>query len=1045
MDTSETESVLPERKYVKRAMTRSHGVDQAIYLVEEVAKKEGLISKEQLATWHRLFSAAEAYAMAAPGEAAKILPQIVAAVSSKMTSEDKLAMSRFMGLGMIAAESIDNSDRKLASANADEIFYLFLKENYLQAKAGGNEDAFLDQLSQIKEKMTLRMVVTMHPTIFESMEAIKLGAHVTQKAEEAGHIEFDQKLLAKMARGASLTPEERKSPRYTARLPGEPVSLSAIEEVEARLKHAAEKISEGRSLTPLRKITIQEEDAIDGMMVDALRKRIGDAVKDWNYAAGRVAKESCAQKWNDLLIAEDKINETFQLATWGRAADHDGRPLATALNLYNGATYGMNGSGTYDGPILDLRSNAEKENKPLASALIQRSYRESRGYAKEGRVTKHSVDGGAFQQFAEQFLTKALPSGDKEARETLLADLPPQAQSDFMRELLVGKEIKIGRNSFHMVPKLIPPDYSEHIIEFVTHYAQWLKEFIQEENKTRLRGTEIPENATFLELKRYNHPGENHSHLAAKFREGLQNKGFNLSDDGSLFYVSDFNHHRDFLEDLNLTLEEPLSPTDRNQLMDLYKRLVVTNHLIGRFGKSVADRHQLANFSSETDFYVTMKLFQEAGLLEIDSGKDKQPTVTKAKLMINPLFETYEDFEKAPVIMKNLLNDPLVRDYYRAMGNKGMVMLGFSDGAKTSGNFASEAKIYETAKKLHAVFSDAGVALQIFQGRGRKEERGGEENFRQIHHLLPREMNASAALDVTLQSDQPLHDAVSPHRGTVSIANAMVGTMEGALEAAKPLPGVDQARLHCFEDAFYRIAEKAQQKYQELVRSHPQSVTFIDGMPKNPDATSRPLKRADNPTFDNQRMITVEYAGAVAKLPFLDTGLKEALQWAEKNIKVLGKDGKTELQGREALEEMNKHFSPFHGLLRKALNRQQEFDAVIAGEFATRLGAQGFAAGVIKSLTGLTSLIQDIRQEKPMRREHVRPHVRDTQATLAAMLVLSSLGDDPKVNKDLLSVNITRNRVQHEVNRNLYAIMANAHSHRPEYAQAVERSNTLGV
>ncbi|NDF12943.1 MAG: phosphoenolpyruvate carboxylase, partial [Proteobacteria bacterium] len=494
----------------------------------------------------------------------------------------------------------------------------------------------------------------------------------------------------------------------------------------------------------------------------------------------------------------------------------------------------------------------------------------------------------------------------------------------------------------------------------------------------------------------------------------------------------------------------------RNRLVDGFKRFVVIENEIGKHGEVIADRHQIAEFSKPAHFYMMMKFFEEANLIEIERKHGQDPVVAKSKMMIQPLIETMEDFENAPKIFAELLKDPLIVSYYKAMGSKAHIMLGFSDGAKTSGCFASEWKIYRTMQTLNRMFAESGIDLETtFSGRGRREARGGEENFSEIYQLLPREINQKAVFDVTTQSDQPVHMATSAHYGEVKIAQAISGTIQGAIRDSGELTDTEQKRLESYEKAMDTIANKSAEIYQKLVRDHPQSIPFIKSMIRNPFATSRPtirleeLPKEDRNPFDGLRMITVEYAGTLAKMPFLDAGMKEALQFAiEGGIEVLAKDGETVLKGREALDELYANFNPAKKLIDKASTRMRHFDPVLAKMWTDALGTSDFGKGVIESLTGLDDLVKDIGGKKEtvrprVKSEEPRPHVRGTQAIISTCLISCDLGTDPKSNASTIAKRPDKDPVLGRVNLNAYSVMANQYG-RPA-PLTMERIQAVGT
>jgi phosphoenolpyruvate carboxylase len=108
------------------------------------------------------------------------------------------------------------------------------------------------------------------------------------------------------------------------------------------------------------------------------------------------------------------------------------------------------------------------------------------------------------------------------------------------------------------------------------------------------------------------------------------------------------------------------------------------------------------------------------------------PGVESCTLPIVPLFETIEDLQRAPGIMKELLAVPLVRRSVRAQGGVQEVMIGYSDSNKDGGFLASNWELYKAQIKLTRVGRETGTPIAFFHGRGGSVSRGGAPTGRAI-------------------------------------------------------------------------------------------------------------------------------------------------------------------------------------------------------------------------------------------------------------------------------------------------------------------------
>ena len=92
----------------------------------------------------------------------------------------------------------------------------------------------------------------------------------------------------------------------------------------------------------------------------------------------------------------------------------------------------------------------------------------------------------------------------------------------------------------------------------------------------------------------------------------------------------------------------------------------------------------------------------------------------KVPMRVAPLFETREDLQAAPTVMKRVLAS-------KAYDHGGFheVMLGYSDSSKDAGKLASLWELHTAQESLLGIAKDAGVEMNFFHGRGGSIGRGG--------------------------------------------------------------------------------------------------------------------------------------------------------------------------------------------------------------------------------------------------------------------------------------------------------------------------------
>lgn len=143
------------------------------------------------------------------------------------------------------------------------------------------------------------------------------------------------------------------------------------------------------------------------------------------------------------------------------------------------------------------------------------------------------------------------------------------------------------------------------------------------------------------------------------------------------------------------------------------------------------DREAIGSFivsmtRSASDLLGAYVLAKEAGLFSDPAGLES------CALPIVPLFETIDDLEHAPAIMRELLSIPMVRRSVTAQGGTQEVMIGYSDSNKDGGFFTSNWELYKAQSRLTRLGRELGVPISFFHGRGGSVSRGGAPTGRAI-------------------------------------------------------------------------------------------------------------------------------------------------------------------------------------------------------------------------------------------------------------------------------------------------------------------------
>ena len=143
-----------------------------------------------------------------------------------------------------------------------------------------------------------------------------------------------------------------------------------------------------------------------------------------------------------------------------------------------------------------------------------------------------------------------------------------------------------------------------------------------------------------------------------------------------------------------------------------------------RYGAAAITTYVISKAESISDLLEVHVLLKEAGLY-------RPGNAPAASIMAVPLFETIEDLQQAPRIMAEWLALPEVAALGAARGYQ-EVMVGYSDSNKDGGYLTSVWSLHQASQQLAEVFADAGIAMQLFHGRGGAVGRGGGSAFAAI-------------------------------------------------------------------------------------------------------------------------------------------------------------------------------------------------------------------------------------------------------------------------------------------------------------------------
>ncbi|MBN8221696.1 MAG: phosphoenolpyruvate carboxylase [Spirochaetes bacterium] len=208
----------------------------------------------------------------------------------------------------------------------------------------------------------------------------------------------------------------------------------------------------------------------------------------------------------------------------------------------------------------------------------------------------------------------------------------------------------------------------------------------------------------------------------------------------------------------------------------------------------------------------------------------------KKHLRVVPLFETIEDLQNAPRILKSLLAIP---EYRALIAGKQEIMIGYSDSSKDSGILTAAWNLYRCQEEIIAVCREAGVEATLFHGRGGTIGRGGGPTHLAILSQPPGSVEGRIRVTEQGEMIQAKFGLPSVARRTLEIYTAAVLTA-----SLMPPPGPPESYRKVME----QLSETAAASYRSLVYGNEKFLEYFQAATPerelgNLNIGSRPAKR----------------------------------------------------------------------------------------------------------------------------------------------------------------------------------------------------------
>ncbi|HET7480846.1 MAG TPA: phosphoenolpyruvate carboxylase [Rubrobacteraceae bacterium] len=308
---------------------------------------------------------------------------------------------------------------------------------------------------------------------------------------------------------------------------------------------------------------------------------------------------------------------------------------------------------------------------------------------------------------------------------------------------------------------------------------------------------------------------------------------------------------RDLAGDPDLDLPQPDGVTEEvRDVLETFERI---RRAKDEFSEPPVETFILSMARQASDVLSVQLLARRVGLLEVDS----EGRCEASYLRITPLFETIEDLERAPEVLRRLLDDSFYRSSLAKSGDVQEIMLGYSDSGKDAGYVTSNWTLYKTQSRLTDVAHEYGVKLRLFHGRGGSAGRGGGPSYNAIMAQPPGTLDGS--IRITEQGE-----VISFKYSMRGLARRNLDTVLAAvLEATVTQSHEDLAPE--WTSVLDEISGRASETYRALVYEDEDFLPFFSGATPIEEISllnmgSRPARRVGKPDVSSLRAIPWVFA-----------------------------------------------------------------------------------------------------------------------------------------------------------------------------------------
>ncbi len=215
----------------------------------------------------------------------------------------------------------------------------------------------------------------------------------------------------------------------------------------------------------------------------------------------------------------------------------------------------------------------------------------------------------------------------------------------------------------------------------------------------------------------------------------------------------------------------------------------------------------------------------------------------RVRLPIAPLFETRDDLQHAPDILRAMFTHPIYRDILHAQADEQFIMLGYSDSNKDCGYITANWELYKAQEAIAAVCREHGIRFTLFHGRGGTIARGGGPAAKAI--LAQPIGLLDGRIRITEQGEVLSTRYQDPDLARRHLEQVTYGVLLGMQRADHPLAIPAE-----WKTTMEEIADRGFEAYRALVHEDPEFLKFWEQA--TPIAEISMLKVGSRPAFRRQ-------------------------------------------------------------------------------------------------------------------------------------------------------------------------------------------------